>query len=203
MQILSVAFSEAGDQIYTAGIENVVNVWDLRREEVSMSLAGHGDSITGMRLSPDGTHLLTNSMDNTLRCGGGSCSRCCAIPQSGMASIAAQFSRLCRVWDMRPYAPSNRCTKVFAGHVHTFEKNLLRCDWSPDGQKVGCLMDGTRVERGVLDTSTRLGSAWQSRSAGHRGQRRPVRLHLEHGQPCTHVQAAWPQRQRERVRVPP
>ena len=37
---------------------------------------------------------------------------------------------------MRPYAPANRCTKVFAGHVHTFEKNLLRCDWSPDGAKV-------------------------------------------------------------------
>ena len=37
---------------------------------------------------------------------------------------------------MRPYAPANRCTKVFAGHVHTFEKNLLRCDWSPDGSKV-------------------------------------------------------------------
>jgi hypothetical protein len=41
-----------------------------------------------------------------------------------------------RAWDMRPYAPANRCTKVFAGHVHTFEKNLLRCDWSPDGSKV-------------------------------------------------------------------
>jgi hypothetical protein len=67
LQILSVAFSEAGDQIYAAGIENVVNVWDLRREEVSMTLSGHSDSITGMRLSPDGTHLLTNSMDNTLR----------------------------------------------------------------------------------------------------------------------------------------
>ena len=37
---------------------------------------------------------------------------------------------------MRPYAPANRCTKVFAGHVHTFEKNLLRCDWNPDGSKV-------------------------------------------------------------------
>lgn len=47
-----------------------MQVWDLRREEISMSLAGHSDSITGMRLSPDGTHLLTNSMDNTLRCGG-------------------------------------------------------------------------------------------------------------------------------------
>ena len=26
--------------------------------------------------------------------------------------------------------------KIFAGHQHNFEKNLLRCNWSPDGQKV-------------------------------------------------------------------
>jgi len=54
-------------QVYTAGIENVVKVWDLRKEEVTMTLTGHNDTITGMALSPDGTHLLTNAMDNTLR----------------------------------------------------------------------------------------------------------------------------------------
>ena len=41
-----------------------------------------------------------------------------------------------RAWDMRPYAPANRCVKVFTGHSHTFEKNPLKCDWSPDGSKV-------------------------------------------------------------------
>jgi hypothetical protein len=82
-------------------------VWDLRKEEVVMSLKGHSDTVTGMRLSPDGTHLLSNSMDNTLR-----------------------------IWDMRPYAPEQRCTKVLTGHQHTFEKNLLKCDWSPNGKKV-------------------------------------------------------------------
>lgn len=86
----------------------MVRVWDLRRDdEPVMTLAGHSDSITGMRVSPDGSHLLTNAMDNTLR-----------------------------VWDMRPYAPANRCSKVFTGHSHNFERNLLRCDWSPDGSKV-------------------------------------------------------------------
>lgn len=54
-------------QVYTAGIENVVKVWDLRKEEVTMTLKGHNDTITGIALSPDGTHLLTNAMDNTLR----------------------------------------------------------------------------------------------------------------------------------------
>lgn len=41
-----------------------------------------------------------------------------------------------QVWDLRPYAPANRCTKVFTGHQHNFEKNLLRCAWSPDGSQV-------------------------------------------------------------------
>ena len=93
--------------MYTGGIENTVKVWDLRKGEVSLTLRGHNETITGMRLSPDGTHLLTNAMDNTLR-----------------------------VWDMRPYAPANRCVKVFTGHQHSYEKNLLKCDWSPDGSKV-------------------------------------------------------------------
>ena len=28
---------------------------------------GHTDTVTGMQLSPDGAHVLTNAMDNTLR----------------------------------------------------------------------------------------------------------------------------------------
>lgn len=74
-----------------------------------MLLKGHSDSVTGLRVSPDGGHLLSNAMDNTLR-----------------------------EWDVRPYAPPNRCTKVFTGHMHNFEKNLLRCDYAADGSKVAC-----------------------------------------------------------------
>ena len=37
---------------------------------------------------------------------------------------------------MRPFAPANRCTKVFTGHQHNFEQNLLKCDWSSDGSRV-------------------------------------------------------------------
>ncbi len=61
-QMLAVAFAEAGDAIYTGGIENSVKVWDLRKVEVSMTLKGHTDTITGLRVSPDGTHLLSNAM---------------------------------------------------------------------------------------------------------------------------------------------
>ena len=37
-------------------------MWDLRKGEVSQTLSGHTDTITGLSLSPDGNHLLSNSM---------------------------------------------------------------------------------------------------------------------------------------------
>ena len=43
-----------------------------------------------------------------------------------------------RAWDMRPYAPQNRCVKLFTGHSHNFEKALIKCDWSADGKSVAC-----------------------------------------------------------------
>mmetsp|Transcript_6200 Transcript_6200/g.13514 ORF Transcript_6200/g.13514 Transcript_6200/m.13514 type:complete len:357 (+) Transcript_6200:226-1296(+) len=107
-QVTSVAFADAGDQVYSGGLDNTIKVWDLRKDaEPSLVLQGHSDTITGLSVSPDGSHLLSNAMDNTLR-----------------------------VWDMRPFAPQNRCVKVFTGHVHNFEKILLRCAWSTDGQLV-------------------------------------------------------------------
>lgn len=74
-----------------------VKVWDVRTKEVLYELKGHTDTVTGLSLSGDGSYLLSNSMDNSLR-----------------------------IWDIRPYAPMERCVKVFSGHQHNFEKNLLR-----------------------------------------------------------------------------
>ena len=74
--------------------DNVVKVWDTRKPaQPIFQMAGHNDTVTGMSLSPDGAHVLTNSMDNTLR-----------------------------VWDIRPYASKERCVKLFTGHLHNFEK---------------------------------------------------------------------------------
>jgi Prp8 binding protein len=142
-QVLAVALSEGGEQVYTAGIENVVRVWDLRRDEPSMTLAGHSDSVTGMRVSPDGTHLLTNSMDNTLR-----------------------------AWDMRPYAPADRCTRVFTGHTHGFERHLLRCDWSADGARVAA----GSADRMVYIWDAATGAA-QYALPGHKGSVNEVVFH--------------------------
>lgn len=61
-------------------------------------------------MSPDGNHVLSNSMDCTLR-----------------------------MWDIRPFVKdgaSGRMVKVFSGHSHNVDKNLLKCSWKPDGSMV-------------------------------------------------------------------
>ena len=40
-------------------------VWDLRKNAVVYKMRGHTDTITGMELSPDGSYLLSNGMDNS------------------------------------------------------------------------------------------------------------------------------------------
>jgi len=109
--VTSVALGESGVnpyQVLTGGLDNDIRVWDTRKgDTVLFSLRGHTDTITGLRLSPDGSYVLSNAMDNSVR-----------------------------IWDIRPYAPFQRCVKVLTGAQHNYEKNLLRCSWSPDGSKV-------------------------------------------------------------------
>ncbi|XP_074656464.1 U5 small nuclear ribonucleoprotein 40 kDa protein-like [Tubulanus polymorphus] len=106
-QVTSVTFSDTAEQIMSGGIDNDIKIWDLRKNSLLYRMRGHSDTVTGMRLSPDGSYLLTTAMDNTVR-----------------------------IWDVRPFAPQERCVKIFQGNQHTFEKNLLRVSWSADGSQV-------------------------------------------------------------------
>lgn len=105
--VTAVCFNDNGTQIMSGGIDNVIKVWDLRKNDVMFKMPGHTDSPTGFRLSPDGSFLLSNAMDNTVR-----------------------------IWDIRPFAPAERCLKLFMGVHHNFEKNLIKCCWSPDGRYI-------------------------------------------------------------------
>ena len=51
----------------SAGIDNDLKIWDTRKNSVLTEMSGHTDTVTGMKLSPDGAHVLTNAMDNTVR----------------------------------------------------------------------------------------------------------------------------------------
>ena len=102
-QITSVAYNNQNDQIFVGGIDNQIKIFDVRKRQVENTLIGHTDTITGLALSNDGNYLLSNSMDQTIRC-----------------------------WDVRPFVQGSRCVKTFTGISHNFEKNLLRVAWNSD-----------------------------------------------------------------------
>lgn len=123
-QVTAVCFNEKADNIMSGGIDNHIKMWDLKHGEVSLEMKGHCDTVTCLSLSPDGNFVLSNSMDNTVR-----------------------------MWDVRPFAPANRCLKAFVGAQHNFEKNLIRCCWSPQGTKIVSGSSDRMVY--VWDTSSR------------------------------------------------
>lgn len=122
--ITAVALGKDDRHMFVGGIDPDVRQFDLRTLQQSMAsrrclgvarapliawqvLEGAQDTITGVALSGDGAYLLTNAMDNVVRC-----------------------------FDVRPFCPEARLVKTFLGASHDFEKNLLRCAWSADDAKV-------------------------------------------------------------------
>ena len=105
--ITSIAVAEAGNEIYSGGIDNVIKVWDMRKKAVAYTMAGHTDTITSLQVSPDTQSLLSNSHDGTVR-----------------------------TWDIRPFAPSDRHIKTYDGAPSGLERNLIRASWDPKGERI-------------------------------------------------------------------
>jgi len=97
-----VAWSADGSTIYAGGLDNMIHVLDLRKQEEVSVLSGHVDTPTGLVISPNGSYLLSPS-----------------------------FSSQTIIHDIRPFAPSpNRVHRVLSGAPAGFENTLLRGAWS-------------------------------------------------------------------------
>ncbi|KAK3682917.1 WD40-repeat-containing domain protein [Podospora appendiculata] len=115
--ITAVAISEAGNEIYSGGIDNDIKVWDVRKKAVVYSMLGHQDTVTTLRVSPDSQQLLSYAMDSTAK-----------------------------TWDIRPFAPAERHLRTFDGAPLGLEKNLIHGSWNTDGKQIAVgAGDGTVV----------------------------------------------------------
>jgi len=99
--------AEAGNELFTGGIDNDIKVWDLRKQAVTYTLLGHTDTVTSLQMSPDNQTLLSNAHDSTVR-----------------------------TWDVRPFAPADRRIKTYDGAPTGQERNLLKASWDSKGEKI-------------------------------------------------------------------
>ncbi|KLJ06695.1 hypothetical protein EMPG_17806 [Blastomyces silverae] len=107
MPVTAVALAEAGNEIYSGGIDNDIHVWDIRKRSIIYSLVGHTDTISSLNISPNSETLLSNSHDSTVR-----------------------------TWDIRPFATADRHIKTYDGAPIGLEKNLIRASWNPTGERI-------------------------------------------------------------------
>lgn len=109
-QATAIALDAQNNTAYVGGIDNMITSYNLKQGKKVMGLKGHTDTITCLAVHPKSTHLLSNSMDNTVR-----------------------------TWDIRPFcaAPQRHC-KTFTGAKHNAEKGLIRAAWNPDGSMISC-----------------------------------------------------------------
>ncbi|KAJ3105088.1 U5 small nuclear ribonucleoprotein [Phlyctochytrium planicorne] len=124
-QVTATTWNEDASMLFSGGIDNEVKAWDMRKHEIVYTMPGHLDTITGLRVSPDGNSLLSNAMDNTAR-----------------------------IWDVKPFsAGSSRLLKIFEGAPHGMEKHLLKPCWSNDGEFIAAGSADRSVV--IWDVSTR------------------------------------------------
>ncbi|KAI4208239.1 MAG: hypothetical protein LQ346_000119 [Caloplaca aetnensis] len=115
--ITSIALAEAGNELYSGGIDNDIKVWDMRKQSIVYTMAGHTDTVTSLQASPDTQALLSYSHDGTAR-----------------------------TWDVRPFAPVDRQIRTYVGAPLGLEKNLVRASWNSKGDKIAAGSgDGTAV----------------------------------------------------------
>ena len=69
------------------------------------------------------------------------------------------------VWDIKPYSElESRMVRCYVGATHNFEKNLLKCCWSPDNS----LISAGSADRTVNVWDVNTGDL-KHRLGGHKG----------------------------------
>jgi WD40 repeat protein len=141
-EIRSMAIAAGGDRVLTGGDDKdkTAKLWDLANWRLLQTFAGHGNTVSAVAVSPDGTRVLTGSADKTailwdvatgkpLRILSGHTGRVNAVafaPDGARVATASEDGTM-RLWD----AASGATVHVFQAN-----KRFKSVAFSPDGTRV-------------------------------------------------------------------
>ncbi|CAO1621657.1 unnamed protein product [Parajaminaea phylloscopi] len=153
--VTAIEWTKDGSGLFVGGLDNRIHLYDLHRKEIIYSLESHTDTITSLRLSPSGSHLLSFSLDSSLK-----------------------------VWDVRPFAVSSgadgdgdgaeeRLQGSYSGAVAGTDSVLIKAGWSRDGKRIVC----GSGDRTCVVWDVELAGKILYKLPGHRGTCTAAALH--------------------------
>ncbi len=153
-QLTSCVLSNDGRLAYVSGIDETIYCFDTRTSKSLFFMQGHKDIVTGLAISSDGTTVLSNSMDNTLR--------------TWDARLAFPNAT-----DDNPSASGTvRALGQYAGHMHDDSWNLSRCTFNNDGSVLA-----TGSADGLVYVWDLVSFNLKYKLPGHKGQVNEVAFH--------------------------
>ncbi|KAJ6250766.1 u5 small nuclear ribonucleoprotein 40 kda protein [Anaeramoeba flamelloides] len=131
--VFTCALSSSPKNLYFAGLDNVVKVYDFSQLKLEFILEGHTDSVTGIDINPEENSLASVSMDGSLKIwdirpfysGGGEELK---NEQTSLNSIQEELEER--------QSESRKCHHSFNCLRSTIEQNLIKCQWNSKGNWV-------------------------------------------------------------------
>ena len=153
--VLCLSFSSDGQYFASGSMDMTINIWDVDRRKVKISLLKHTRAVTTVNFSPSGNNVISGSLDGTIliwnaftgevlreiECEGGVSSVTYSPNELYILAGGWQWIRMWKVDDVK--APP----KVFE-----VDKSILRVAFSPDGSRFVSLNDRQDVIR-IWDAS--------------------------------------------------
>ncbi|RUS17762.1 autophagy protein 16 [Endogone sp. FLAS-F59071] len=137
---------EDGSTLASGHLDNNLRLWDVRTGNGIKELTGiHGGQITSLSVSPDGSKILTNSRDNTLKLIDLRMYEVASTFQSEGYKNGANWSRACFSPDGSYVSAGSADGTLFFWNVMTgqMEKSvkehtgtICAVSWSPDGSQI-------------------------------------------------------------------
>ncbi|GAB2541069.1 hypothetical protein [Spirosoma aerophilum] len=139
--ILSLAVSDDGELIVSAGVDGKIGLWNGKLEKQSTTFEDHTGAVLSVAISPDKLHIVSSGEDKTIKVWSltngtlekkltltyGNAVQVCFSPNGNFVGIAGN-DEVVRVWDWQ----NNKVIATLEGHIGA----VRSVAFSPDGSQI-------------------------------------------------------------------